>query len=63
MQWSDLWTALGLVLIIEGMLPFVSPDAFKRYVASLQELPSASIRRFGLVMMVIGLLTLIFVRQ
>ena len=63
MQWSDLWTALGLVLIIEGILPFLSPEAFKRYVFSLQELPSASIRRFGLVMMVIGLLTLIFVRQ
>ncbi len=63
MQWSDLWTALGLVLIIEGILPFLSPEAFKRYVASMQELPASSIRRFGLVMMVIGLLTLIFVRQ
>ena len=63
MQWSDLWTALGLVLIIEGILPFISPESFKRYAASLQELPSASIRNFGLVMMVIGLLTLIFVRQ
>jgi len=63
MQWSDLWAALGLVLIIEGILPFVSPEAFKRYAATLQDLPSSSIRRFGLIMMIIGLLTLIFVRQ
>ena len=63
MQWIDLWTALALVLIIEGILPFISPEAFKRYVISLQELTNASIRRFGLVMMIIGLLTLIFVRQ
>lgn len=63
MQWSDLWTAFAMVLIIEGILPFVSPEAFKRYAASLQELPEGSIRRFGLIMMVIGLLTLIFVRQ
>ena len=63
MQWSDLWTAMALVLVIEGILPFVSPEAFKRYAASLQELPTVAIRRFGLVMMIIGLLTLIFVRQ
>ncbi len=63
MHWSDLWTAMALVFVIEGILPFVSPEAFKRYAASLQELPTATIRRFGLVMMVIGLLTLIFVRQ
>jgi len=63
MQWNDLWTALALVLIIEGVLPFLSPKGFKRYLASMQEVPEASIRNFGLVMMVIGLLTLIFVRQ
>jgi len=63
MQWNEIWTALALVLIIEGILPFISPSGFKRYLLSMQNLPDESIRRFGLLMMVIGLLSLIFVRQ
>ena len=62
MQWNDLWTALALVMVIEGILPFISPKAFKQYLLSMQELSESTIRNFGLIMMLVGLVTLIFVR-
>jgi len=63
MQWSDLWSALALVMIIEGVLPFLNPDGFKRYLKSMQEIDSKSIRTGGGVLMVLGLICLYLVRQ
>jgi uncharacterized protein YjeT (DUF2065 family) len=63
MQWNDLWTALALVMVIEGILPFISPKNFKKYLLSMQDLPETFLRRFGLIMMLTGLAILFFVRQ
>ena len=62
MQWNDLWTALGLLMVLEGIMPFLSPKAFKQYLISMQDLSEQSIRRIGLIAMLIGLMTLYFVR-
>ena len=37
-MWQDILTAFSLYLIIEGMIPFVGPDLFRRTVARLAEL-------------------------
>jgi len=63
MHWNDLWAALALVLIIEGILPFINPGAFKRYLQSMQNLPEANIRWFGLTIMLLGLIALFVIRQ
>jgi uncharacterized protein YjeT (DUF2065 family) len=58
-MWSVLLTALALMLIIEGMLPFVSPrlwrDAFRR----LTDMTDGQIRFVGLASMLAGLLLLV----
>jgi uncharacterized protein YjeT (DUF2065 family) len=60
--WSDLVTALGLVLIIEGLLLALMPDALKRVVAEILVQPARTLRVGGLVSATIGLGVVWFVR-
>jgi hypothetical protein len=62
MEWSDLLTGLALYLVLEGILPFLSPDGWRRSVALLAQLPATSIRVVGLASMVFGAGLLIWVR-
>lgn len=50
------------MLIIEGMLPFISPRKYRRMVAEISQLGDNQIRNIGLVVMVIGLIVLFLVR-
>jgi uncharacterized protein YjeT (DUF2065 family) len=59
---SDLWAALCLVLVLEGLMLFVSPDGWKQMALRLQELPAQQLRIGGAIMVVVGLLSLQFVR-
>jgi uncharacterized protein YjeT (DUF2065 family) len=53
--WSDLVTALGLVLVIEGLLLALMPDMLKRIVAEILTQPVRRLRLGGLVSAAIGL--------
>lgn len=53
---DDLLLAFALLLVLEGLLPALSPDGWRRAVRQLSELPDASIRRFGVVMIGVGAL-------
>lgn len=53
-MWQSLWDALALVLVIEGVLPFVSPRGYRNAVASLAGLGDRALRIAGLVSMLIG---------
>jgi uncharacterized protein YjeT (DUF2065 family) len=55
LNWDALWTALALVLVIEGLFPFMSPGAWKRTFARLLDLQEGQLRFFGLCSMLIGL--------
>jgi uncharacterized protein YjeT (DUF2065 family) len=54
-DWALLGSALALVLIIEGLFPFLSPQGWKRTFARLLELRDGQLRFFGLCSMLIGL--------
>jgi len=54
---------LALVLIIEGMLPFISPRKYRELVAEIARLGDNQIRNIGLVVMVVGVVTLFLVRS
>ena len=47
--------ALGLVLIIEGLLPFLSPGAWRRAFSQLLQMQDGQIRFFGLLAVLGGL--------
>ena len=60
--WSDLATALGLVLVIEGLLLALMPDVLKRLVAEILAQPARTLRVGGLVSAMIGLAVVWLVR-
>lgn len=50
------WLALALVLVIEGLFPFLSPARWKRMFAQIVQMQDGQIRFFGLCSMLAGLL-------
>ena len=62
-MWDDLWTAMALMLVIEGIVPFLSPDAMRRMLAAMLQMDDRSIRIAGLISMSIGVGLLYWVRR
>ena len=46
---------LGMVMIIEGLPYFAFPEKMKNWVLKILSTPDGSLRRFGFVLMLIGL--------
>lgn len=59
---SDLWAALCLVLVLEGLFLFATPGLWKEAVARLLEQPERSLRQIGGFMVIAGLVALYVVR-
>jgi uncharacterized protein len=57
--WLVLGVGLGLALIIEGLLPFLSPLTWHKMIAQVQQLNDGQIRFFGLCCIVAGALLVI----
>lgn len=62
-NWQDLLAAFALYMILEGLMPFLSPPAFKRFVQRISEMSDSSIRNTGLVVMLLGVGLLYFVKS
>ena len=62
MNWTDLLSALGLMLVIEGILPFASPARWRNMMRQITEAPDASLRGIGAISMIAGLIVLYVVR-
>ena len=51
--------ALGLMLVIEGLLPFLNPGAWRRVFERATKMSDEQVRWIGLTSMVVGLLLLV----
>ncbi len=60
---SDLVTALGLVLIIEGLVYAAAPARFKAMMARLEEIPDETLRIGGLIAVALGVAIVWLARQ
>lgn len=58
MDASSWWTALALLLVLEGLLPFLSPGSWRRMMQQVLQLQDGQLRFFGLCSMLAGLLAL-----
>ena len=58
MNWHDLEIAFCLVLVIEGIIPFLSPVKWRTTVRSILDLSDSTIRLVGLGSMIAGTLLL-----
>jgi uncharacterized protein len=63
LEWGDLLAALAFLLVLEGLLPLLNPDAARRFYAQLANLAQCDLRIAGVVSVVAGLLLLFFVRS
>ena len=61
MSSETVWGAIALLLVIEGLLPFVSPASWRRAFTRLLSLRDGQLRFFGLCSVVLGLILLWFV--
>ncbi len=57
----SLWLATALMLVIEGLIPFLSPNAFRRTLSKMAEMNDKQLRTMGLLSMVFGLVLLYWV--
>ena len=57
---GTLLTALALMLVLEGLLPFVAPGTWREAFRKVTELADGQIRFIGLSSMLLGLILLFF---
>jgi len=62
MNWQDLGAALALFLVLEGVMPFLSPQHVRQLLERLSMLHDSQLRFIGLSSMLAGLLLLYFLR-
>jgi len=60
MAWVILASAIALVLIVEGLLPFLSPGAWRRVFERALQMTDGQIRLLGLSSLLAGTLILLF---
>jgi uncharacterized protein YjeT (DUF2065 family) len=59
---DDLLVAFALLMVIEGIWPFLNPSSMRRAFIMIANQNDRSLRLMGLVSMVIGVITLYLVR-
>ncbi|CAN5880124.1 DUF2065 domain-containing protein [soil metagenome] len=58
-MWQEFAVAFGLMLVLEGIAPFLNPDAVRRFMSQAARLDDATLRFAGLTCMLLGVLLLV----
>ena len=58
----DLFAAIGLMLVLEGVLPFLNPRGLRKTLLLLTQVEDRVLRILGLACMIIGVLVLYIIR-
>jgi uncharacterized protein len=61
-SWGDLGAAVALMLIIEGIMPFVNPGTFRQMLEMVSKMEERSVRTLGAIWMGLGIALLYWVR-
>jgi uncharacterized protein YjeT (DUF2065 family) len=61
-MWQDAFTAIALYLVLEGMIPFISPNRFRQTVSQIAKFSDNYLRAIGMIVMIMGLFLLFIVR-
>ena len=62
LEWQDFLTAIALMLVFEGLLPFVNPQGWRRALSLVARTPDATVRTVALGVVITGLVLLTIVR-
>lgn len=61
-MWEDLFAACALVLVIEGLMPFINPAKWRFFILRVSAQPDKALRIMGLVSMLSGAILLFVIR-
>lgn len=59
----DFLSAIALVFVIEGMLPFINPSRWRSTMLRMSLMNDSTLRKAGLISMVFGVVLLTIVHQ
>ncbi len=59
--WNTLLAAFALMLVLEGVLPFIAPQLWRETFMRMVALPEHQLRFIGLTSMIVGVLLLFWV--
>lgn len=62
-MWTEIWVALALVMVIEGLLPAISPRSYRQAMLSMLQMDERSLRITGLVSMAAGAVFLYLIKN
>ncbi len=62
-QWQDFLAACALVLVLEGVFPFISPQSLRRALETVSHMSDGQLRGLGLASMMVGLILLYIVKS
>ena len=61
-MWKELWVAMALLLVVEGILPFANPAGLRRMLAAMTQLSDTQLRFAGVTSMLLGVVLLYILR-
>ena len=56
------WTAVALLLLIEGLMPFIAPQTWRNFFRRLTQMSDGQVRFIGLTSVLLGLLLLFIIK-
>lgn len=62
-MWMELLAALALVMVLEGLLPALSPRSYRKAMLTMSSMDERSLRITGLVSMVAGAVFLYLIKN
>jgi hypothetical protein len=57
-MWEELGIAIALILVIEGMMPFLNPTGWRQSLRTISEMDDKTLRKIGLLSMIFGVVLL-----
>jgi hypothetical protein len=61
-MWEELGTAIALLLVIEGIMPFMNPESWRKTLRTISEMDDGTLRIIGLSSMIFGVILLYLIR-
>ena len=63
MDWTDFFTALGMLLIFEAVVPFINPTRWRQVLSAIENVSDRMLRVGSFIFMIIGLLIIYIARS
>ncbi|MFT6835428.1 MAG: hypothetical protein ACJA0H_001467 [Francisellaceae bacterium] len=62
MGWHEFIIGLCLVLVFEGIMPFLRPDKYKEMIKKISTADNKQIRTYGLCSIIVGIIVLFLIK-